>query len=681
MNKVHGIHRVTRTITTMYEVTDDVGNIVASKDWAGFKTKNLRSLDGTTDEWSFAFHQVGSTIHDPVFNMKGDLESYEKHLIKEVRYRFHDGTVSNDVIISGPDLHTLIETKDVTTTFTLGGDQYNLHVWLIDSGTRFPDPEVNSATEAANGTIVETDDYFYEVNEPIFITAYTCLNGSVLKGLTVLAEIESPEGKFIEPLSDGGTNGDVRGGDGIYSLNYINTTIDGGYAIKVLVNGTVNNEPFYSEALLPNGIHVMRIGARFTGLYSDVGLDPDADSLYDLLSTKHEINVSDAGNYIISAVLKDRDGTHISTSSKITHLSVGNQIINLIFDGRQIRDSKMDGPYVLIASLCDGNYNQLDEKELNTSPYNYTDFQKKDAEFTSNYSDYGIDNNADGLYDFLVIEAEVNASVAGSYSVMGKLYDEDGNEIAWNYNDNELDAGIHSIPLNFDGLTIFKHEANGPYSLSVSLFDEDGTKIVYQENAHKTASYNYMKFQKPLVQFAGKYNDYGIDEDSDGLYDYLVVEAEVNAGESGNYRSAAWLYGNETVIAKISNISYPGEGVQKIDLEFSGLSISQKGINGPYTLIYLALYDDTGNIVNYGWNIYNTSAYSYMEFEGAGLPGDVDSDYKVDIFDLALLCSHWLEQDCGYPNWCEGTDLDHRGSVQFMDYAVFAEHWLKDASP
>jgi len=57
--------------------------------------------------------------------------------------------------------------------------------------------------------------------------------------------------------------------------------------------------------------------------------------------------------------------------------------------------------------------------------------------------------------------------------------------------------------------------------------------------------------------------------------------------------------------------------------------------------------------------------------------GDFEPDGDVDWFDLAKFVSHWLEQDCNDPNWCEGADINHSNTVNFVDFAFFAQHWLE----
>jgi hypothetical protein len=57
--------------------------------------------------------------------------------------------------------------------------------------------------------------------------------------------------------------------------------------------------------------------------------------------------------------------------------------------------------------------------------------------------------------------------------------------------------------------------------------------------------------------------------------------------------------------------------------------------------------------------------------------GDLDGDMDVDLADLSTLNSHWLAKDCNYPDWCEGTDLNYNNTVDFADFALFAEKWLE----
>ena len=55
-------------------------------------------------------------------------------------------------------------------------------------------------------------------------------------------------------------------------------------------------------------------------------------------------------------------------------------------------------------------------------------------------------------------------------------------------------------------------------------------------------------------------------------------------------------------------------------------------------------------------------------------------DCRVDFYDLAVLISHWLDS-CSAPYWCNESDFDESHSVNFVDFALLANEWLRDGTP
>jgi len=51
---------------------------------------------------------------------------------------------------------------------------------------------------------------------------------------------------------------------------------------------------------------------------------------------------------------------------------------------------------------------------------------------------------------------------------------------------------------------------------------------------------------------------------------------------------------------------------------------------------------------------------------------DLDFDGDVDLADLRILSSYWLEDRCDLLDWCEGADLNLDTDVDFIDYAIYA---------
>jgi hypothetical protein len=56
----------------------------------------------------------------------------------------------------------------------------------------------------------------------------------------------------------------------------------------------------------------------------------------------------------------------------------------------------------------------------------------------------------------------------------------------------------------------------------------------------------------------------------------------------------------------------------------------------------------------------------------------LEPDCVADFSDLAILASHWLEENCVYPGWCGSADLNVSGTVDFFDFALLANKYLAD---
>lgn len=243
------------------------------------------------------------------------------------------------------------------------------------------------------------------------------------------------------------------------------------------------------------------------------------------------------------------------------------------------------------------------------------------AKFNGIYSDNGIDTDSDKLYNYLEIEVGLDAVTAGSYSIGCGLEDSNGNTI-WANNTVNLNTGTQTVKLNFDGLTIRQHRVNGPYSLVLlNLYNESETLVDYVDVAYNTSAYNYVEFQTPSEGLlSDNYADFGIDTDSDGLYEYLTVKVGLNVKTAGDYAIKGWLYdSNGTSIIMANNSTALGGGSQLVSLNFDGLTLCQHRNNGPYYLKDLILYDGDGKEIDYIIYAYTTSAYRYTDFQDSYL--------------------------------------------------------------
>jgi hypothetical protein len=55
---------------------------------------------------------------------------------------------------------------------------------------------------------------------------------------------------------------------------------------------------------------------------------------------------------------------------------------------------------------------------------------------------------------------------------------------------------------------------------------------------------------------------------------------------------------------------------------------------------------------------------------------DLNHDGIVNFIDFAILANHWMDDTCSEPDWCEGSDFDKNGIVDIDDLQIFTEFWL-----
>ena len=59
-------------------------------------------------------------------------------------------------------------------------------------------------------------------------------------------------------------------------------------------------------------------------------------------------------------------------------------------------------------------------------------------------------------------------------------------------------------------------------------------------------------------------------------------------------------------------------------------------------------------------------------------PADFRCPDGVDLIDFAFFAAHWHMQGCNASNsYCEGTDVNHSGIVDFLDLEIFTDRWLE----
>ncbi len=527
---------------------------------------------------------------------------------------------------SNPRSITITEEEDVNVTATFTPHEYTLTINISGNGSVTRDP--NQST------------YHY---------------GDVV----TLEAVPQPSWSFE------GWSGAVSGTD-----NPVDLTITGNTSVTATFIHGSTSAPSTAEATFSNDnagasaassqSSVVQLGQ----VVADYGVDLDGDGRFDQLVIEVEVYASQPGYYTVGGLL---DSPNFTAYAKIpalasarahAYLETGPQTVPLVFDGRSIALTRVDGPYT-VKSLWISDLNpQADLPELTmsaldrqdpaytTAPYRASEFETLGATLADQYSERGMDSNRNGRYESLRVDVGFEISTPGTYTLVGELYDARGRSISqatW--------TGTSSpASLQFDEVK----GTVGPYTLkNLYLLNANDEIIDSRPQAYTTQGVTiaegrtHIVGQEDLGQLSaimpGGYTDSGVDLDGDARYDLLRIDVPVEVDEAGQYRLEGWLEKDEALISwAIGQLTTLTTGTHTLSLSFSGPAINAHNTAGPFTLMALKLIQGSGYQVLDEVDVaYTTGAYTPEQFES--LP------YLQLSADQVLLFEDHLENGAG--NW------------------------------
>ena len=417
--------------------------------------------------------------------------------------------------------------------------------------------------------------------------------------------------------------------------------IDGPYQARiVLLNDTIQ---FQDVGIHVTGAYLATdfdpAAAVLAPPHADVGVDSDspADGLFDYLAVDVSVSVAKAGVYTVTGDLTDEPpSVFIASARNSTWLAAGTDTVRLRFSGQTIRASAVNGPYNVSLFLYSAAGPAIDQGyHVTTGTYFISDFDALAASFTPPHESFTVDLDADTFYDYLVVNAIVTVRTPGTYRMTASL---PGVGLASTWQ-GYLSAGIQVVQADFLGVEIFNAGVDGPYTVDLALYDLGRT---LDRDTFTTANYLATDFEpSPPARWVPPTTDSARDDQPDGFWDYLVINATVTAERHGRYDWGLDLW--DVSFGVYIGSAY-GEldlvtGINPVQMLFPGVQIAMSGIDGPYG-VDMFLSDDTGRQVDA--TSYTTGAYLASDFDPVpaqltppyldlGLDRDTPPDGILDI--------------------------------------------------
>jgi hypothetical protein len=247
-------------------------------------------------------------------------------------------------------------------------------------------------------------------------------------------------------------------------------------------------------------------------------------------------------------------------------------------------------------------------------------------------SDYGLDTDGNGTFEWLVVEAEISLPQAGTWDVYADLstetpppsgacdvgrgpplppvYYPDSTPrwtLAWAYERYFFPAGAQTVRMAFAGTDIARAGVDGPYAVHAALslggYPYGGIRMPepvpsdgFLEWNYTTRPYAASDFEPPFrsALFTGAHADSAVDVDADGLADFLELTADVHVIVDGRFTLHGMLTDRtdpdawRTVAYAYREFEATTADMQ-VFLRFPGDQIRQARVDGPWDFI-LTLY-------------------------------------------------------------------------------------------
>lgn len=240
------------------------------------------------------------------------------------------------------------------------------------------------------------------------------------------------------------------------------------------------------------------------------------------------------------------------------------------------------------------------------------------SRLTGAFTDAGVDDDADGLFNRLRIEAGTDTQLDSQYRLFVTLATTSGQTLVRS-GDAALAAGPGTVPVDFEADAIVGLRENGPYRISslelVRLTPAGAVPAHRLVDVGSTRDYRLSEFQRPALALTGGVTDQAFDDDGNGRFDRLQVGVEVDVLRAGSYTWSFKLTDRERRDIGFGSASgLLNAGINSISLTFPGRPIGAARADGPYLLRDLLMFGAGASLV--APELGQTRPYLGRQFEG-----------------------------------------------------------------
>lgn len=241
---------------------------------------------------------------------------------------------------------------------------------------------------------------------------------------------------------------------------------------------------------------------------------------------------------------------------------------------------------------------------------------------TNNVSDAGVDTNADGLFERIDVNFEVDINMPGTYSLTAEL--KLGEKRVLKGTQPELTSGLNTLSISFLEKDIKKYlNGDGPYKISdvrlIRNSDASGTQMADRRaDLGFTQPYKLQQLQRPLTVILDGVTETAVDINGNGKFDTLRVVFQVDVLQTGTYTWSGSVRppdNSHAIEVASSSGTLNDIGLNSLSLSFDGAAIGASGFNGPYIIGTLGIYGPP-NAAALKLDAGKTAEYTCDQFEG-----------------------------------------------------------------